>query len=123
MKKRMMYFGAFCALLLIECLIGIFVRDNFIRPYVGDILVTVLLCCLGRVFFPSACWLCPAVLAFSWCVELIQLLELPRLLGIENTLLAIVLGSTFDWRDLLCYTAGCCLFALTERLLPREKNA
>ena len=79
MKKRLIYLAAFLILLLAECLIGAFVHDNFIRPYVGDLLVTVLLCCLGRVCFPKAPWLCPAVLLFSWGVELLQLLDLPRL--------------------------------------------
>ena len=120
MRKRLIYLAAFLILLLAECLIGAFVHDDFIRPYVGDLLVTVLLCCLGRVCFPKAPWLCPAVLVFSWGVELLQLLDLPRLLGLEGTALAIALGSVFDWRDLVCYSAGCGIFALIELILERR---
>lgn len=39
-------------LLLIEIGIALFVHDRFVRPYGGDILVTVLLCCLWRGFMP-----------------------------------------------------------------------
>ena len=43
MKKRLWYAGVFVLLLGVECLIALYVRDRFIRPYVGDMLVTVLL--------------------------------------------------------------------------------
>ena len=41
MKKRLWYAGVFVLLLGVECLIALYVRDRFIRPYVGDMLVTV----------------------------------------------------------------------------------
>ena len=50
-KQRITYAAIFAVLLLIEIGIGLFVHDDFLRPYVGDVLVTVLLCygvsCLG----------------------------------------------------------------------------
>ena len=36
----------------IEALIALYVRDNFIRPYVGDILVVVLVYSFVRMFHP-----------------------------------------------------------------------
>ena len=53
MKKRIPYLVAFVLLLGIEVLIGLYVRDAFVRPYVGDVLVAVLLCCLARCFLPD----------------------------------------------------------------------
>lgn len=122
MKKRTGYILSFLALLLIECLIGAFMRDSFIRPYVGDMLVTVLLCCLVRCFRPEGSrWLPLWVFAFSAAVEVLQLLALPARLGLENTVLAIALGSTFDWKDILCYLIGCALFAAAEFFGTRRK--
>ena len=53
MKKRVFYGSAACVLFVLEILIALFVRDAFVRPYGGDILVTVLLCCLMRVVLPD----------------------------------------------------------------------
>jgi hypothetical protein len=63
-RKR--YFLWALVLLAAECLIGAFVRDAFIRPYVGDMLITVLLCCLMRVLLPNGSRLLPVwVFLFS----------------------------------------------------------
>ena len=119
MTKRTGYFFAFLGLLDVEILIGAFVRDAFIRPYVGDILVTALLCCLGRAIvskeFP---WLPAAVFGFSVIVECAQTIDIPALNG---TLLGIILGSTFDWADILCYGIGCLIFWAAEHLLFQRK--
>jgi len=124
MKKRGQYLLWFLGLLAIECLIGAFVRDRFIRPYVGDLLVTVLLCCLVRVFFPEGSRLLPVwVFGFAAAVECSQLLNLPKLLGLEGTALALALGATFDWKDLLCYAAGCGLFALAESIWKQKEGS
>lgn len=120
MKKRLAYLIGFTLLLIIEILIGAFVHDNFIRPYVGDILVTVLLCCLGRSVFPNRFpWLTPAVFLFAVMVECLQLIDL---LGLDGTLLGIILGSTFDWRDIGCYAAGCLLFSAADLLLKGKSS-
>ena len=82
----------------------------------GDVLVTVLLCCLLRSIWPNGSPRLPVwVFGFSAAVECIQLLELPTRLGLESTVLGVILGSTFDWKDLVCYAVGCVLFALAER--------
>ena len=46
---RVAYGLAFAVILVIEILIALFVHDSFIRPYGGDILVTVLICCFMRM--------------------------------------------------------------------------
>lgn len=117
MKKRLSYIISFFVLLVAEVLIGAFVRDEFIRPYVGDVLVTVLLCCLCRCVKPEGMPLLPVwVLLFSILVECAQLIEIPAL---DGTLLGIILGSTFDIADLVCYAIGCALFAGAERYMKR----
>ena len=118
MKKRLVYLSVFLLLLIAEVLIGAFVRDAFIRPFVGDVLITVLLCCLVRVAFPNGCrWLPAWVFLFSAAVECVQLLKLPAKFGLQGTILGVIMGSTFDLKDILCYGIGCALFALAERIV------
>ena len=52
-NNRLTYFLIFCGLLATEIVIALFVNDAFVRPYVGDMLVTLLLCCLCRVIIPA----------------------------------------------------------------------
>ena len=112
-KQRMIYLAAFVLLLAVEICIGRFFGPGFVRNYLGDALVTVLLCCLARVILPRYSPVLP-VLAFSWGMEALQALRLTHHLGLEGTLVEIALGSTFDWMDLVCYAAGCALFAAVD---------
>ena len=113
MKRRLPYIVAFFVLLVIEIMIGLYVRDAFIRPYGGDILVTALLCCLARAVYPK---LSPAlpVFIFAVFVEFTQWMGLAKLLGVEGTLIGIIIGSSFSWLDVVCYGAGCLAFAAVE---------
>ena len=113
---RKTYFWIFLGLLLLEIGIALFVHDDFSRPYVGDVLVTVLLCCLSRAVFPK---LHPALPVFgvSLAAELWQWLGMTKRLGLDGTVLGVVLGATADWRDVVCYGIGCLLFATAEYLL------
>ena len=122
MKARSGYLAAFLSLLVIEICIGVFFHDPFVRPYVGDMLVTALLCCLIRCIRPAGNpWLPVWVFGFSVAVECSQLLNLPRRLGLDGTVLAVLMGTSFDWKDLLCYGVGCVGFWLAERIfIPRR---
>ena len=108
-NTRILYSSVFCGLLGIEVCIALFINDSFIRPYVGDMLVTLLLCCLCRVFIPSKLRLLPLyVFAFAACVEIGQYFDLVALLGLaDNRFLSVLMGRTFSWLDLLCYAVGC----------------
>lgn len=114
---RLRYLGAFFILLCIELFIGICVHDRFIRPYVGDMLVVILIYFFLRALHPygmkNMIWY---VFFFALAVEILQYFHLGRLLGLEHNRLAmIILGSTFDVADILCYFTGCLLVWLTER--------
>ncbi len=116
------YAMCFAGILLIEVLIALFVRDDFIRPYGGDILVTVLICCFGRIFFPAGVRLLPVwVFLFAAAVEVGQAFDFVSLMGLGDiAFFRILLGSTFSWADLVCYAAGCALFWVTERAVRRK---
>ena len=107
--KRLLYLLIFCGLLATEIVIALFVNDAFVRPYVGDMLVTLLLCCLCRVIVPNNVRMLPIyVFIFAAAVEIGQYFDLVALLGLENNrILSIALGRTFSWLDLICYAVGC----------------
>lgn len=118
-NKRILYASVFCGLLAVEVCIALFVNDSFIRPYVGDMLVTLLLCCLCRVIVPDKVRLLPVyVFAFAACVELGQYFDLVALLGLsDNRILSIALGRTFSWLDLICYAIGCLAAFLLDQII------
>ena len=122
-KARLAYLSVFCAILILEICIALFVRDNFIRPYGGDVLVTVLLCCFWRIFQPDGIKLLPAyVFLFALAVEIGQYFDFVSLMGLGSIrFFRILLGSTFSFADILCYGIGCVLFAAAETLLSARK--
>ena len=61
-KRRLGYLTGGVALLIIEVLIALYVRDGFVRPYLGDVLVVILLHCLVRTLFPTGVQLLPLYL-------------------------------------------------------------
>ena len=122
-KARLAYLSAFCVILILEICIALFVRDNFIRPYGGDILVTVLLCCFLRIFLPDSIKLLPLyIFFFALAVEIGQYFDFVSLMGLGSIrFFRILLGSTFSYADILCYGIGCVLFAAAETLLSSGK--
>jgi len=111
------YFLLAVALFIIELLIALFVRDAFVRPYVGDYLVVILIYCAVR-----AIWKAPVVkvaigvLLFSYLIEILQYFQLVNRLGLENSVVAkTVIGYGFDWQDLVAYTLGILTVLALER--------
>lgn len=127
-KLRLIYGVLSIVILGIEILIALFVRDAFIRPYGGDILVTLLLCCMVRSIVPEKIrWLPLLVFLFSLAVEVGQYFDFATLLGLsKNPVLRIALGSSFSVADILCYALGCLGFCLLEKVvgkrLMKKKN-
>jgi len=103
-------------LLVIEVLIAVYVHDNFVRPYVGDYLVVMLLYCAVRTFInASPLKIALAVLLFAYFIELLQYFHLVDRLGLAgNTVARTVIGYGFEWLDLLAYTLGVITILLLE---------
>ena len=116
MKKRLIYTIAALALFGVEVCIALFVHDNFVRPYVGDILVVALIHCALRVVFPGRPRLLPVyVFLFACVIEITQYIHLLDSLGLGHVgWLRIVIGGTFDWADIACYGAGCAVMGGIE---------
>ena len=115
MKKRIFYIISFLVIFCIEVFIALYIRDSFIRPYMGDALVVVL------VYIPTGVPRLPFyVFLFACFVEVLQYFQLVETLGITNRALRIILGSTFDWKDIVCYGAGCIFIFLFEQIFRRR---
>jgi hypothetical protein len=108
LKIKFKYLTIALVLFAIECGIAILVHDRFIRPYVGDYLVVIMLFYFLRAFAnitPLRAAL--MVLLCSYCIEFLQCFNFIHYIGLENHKWAkIILGNSFEWLDLLTYTLG-----------------
>lgn len=122
MKKRLPYIIAAVILFATEVVIGLYVKDAFIRPYGGDILVTILLCCIARGVYPhKPKYLALYVFLFATAVEFVQATPLPHIIANGSKLLLTLMGSSFSVIDMLCYALGCAVFAAAEWAMCRKK--
>ena len=112
------------ALFAVLVVIALYVHDGFIRPFLGDVLVVVWMFAVVRTWLViDSGKLVIALVCFAWLVELGQYLQLVETLGLERYRLArIVLGSTFDWMDLLAYTLGGALIVVMSLVATRGKK-
>jgi len=111
-------------LFLIELFIGFYVHDNFVRPYVGDFLVVILLYCFVKAFVTiSVNKAATGVLIFSYIVEVLQYFKITVLLGLKHSKLAnIIIGNAFSWSDIIAYTLGIALVLVVEKLVSIKRG-
>ncbi|UKN03131.1 DUF2809 domain-containing protein [Paracrocinitomix mangrovi] len=114
----------FSIILIIEILIALYVHDQFVRPFLGDVLVVILLYAFLKTFLkvPPA-QTAIAVLVFAVSVEIMQYFSLADRLGLSgNKFAAVIIGSTFDWLDLLAYVISfkIILYAEFKRITSRS---
>lgn len=111
------YFGSAVLIFTIETLIAIYVHDNFVRPYLGDVLVVILIYCFLKSFFKLPVLITAlVVLAFSFVIEFLQFLNIVEKLGLEKSTMArTVIGTSFAWIDLLTYIAGIAIVLIAEK--------
>lgn len=117
------YFALTILLFVVEVLIALFVRDRFVRPYVGDVLVVLLIYCFVKTFMNLPITsVAIFVLVFAFTIEFFQYIHIVERLGLEKSALArTVIGTSFAWADIVAYIAGFVLIVITETY--REKNA
>jgi uncharacterized membrane protein len=86
------YFILTVILFLVELFIALFVNDRFIRPYVGDFLVVILIYCFIRSFFNvSIIKTAIGVLIFAFAIEGLQFIKFVKILGLQNSKLVNVI--------------------------------
>lgn len=117
-RRRIEYIISFILLLLAEIFIGAFINDSFVRPYMGDVLVVMLMCTFIRIFLTEKPGLLPLYTTlFAVGVEILQYFDFVKLLGLENnSVISIALGRTFDIKDIVCYITGGIIFFAAEQI-------
>lgn len=116
------YFLLAVLIFFIEVCIALYVHDDFVRPYIGDVLVVILIYCAVKSFFnwpvlPVAL----SVLAFSFGVETLQYFNFVEIIGLEKSNLArIIIGTSFAWLDLLTYIIGIGIVLFVEKFILKK---
>lgn len=103
-------------LFIVEVLIAVYVHDGFVRPYIGDVLVVILLYYLLASFIKAdVIKMAIGVLLFSYVVETLQYFNFVGLIGLSDSKLAnIIIGNSFAWGDILAYTVGIVVVLVVE---------
>ena len=122
-STRLAFLAAAVLILAAEIYIAICVKGGFVRHYAGDVLAVILLYALARAIFSEPPLNFPLkIFAFAAALELAQYFGAVQILGIENKILKIMIGGTFDFADLLCYAAGCVLAGAYEKFEKRRSD-
>ena len=110
------YFALAVLIFATEVAIALFVRDAFVRPWLGDVLVVILMYCAVRSLFDLPVKVVTLfVLAVSFAVEFLQCINIVERVGLENSKLArVVIGTAFAWTDLIAYTLGAAIVVVSE---------
>lgn len=118
------YFLATVFIFLTEVLIATKLKDIFfVRAYLGDVIVVMLLYTLIKTFFriKDNKKLILGILIFSFLVEFAQYFNIAEKLGFRaGSLMYVVIGNSFSWVDILCYVVGCLLLFLFVKLQKRN---
>ena len=121
-RKRLIFLAVFVFLFFVEVLIALYVHDDFVRPYVGDMIVTVVVWAFARIVFPDRFKLMSLyVMIFAILVEVGQYFNYVDLLGITNPILVTMMGTSFAWADIACYAVGCIVAAVAGYIMLRKK--
>lgn len=115
---------AVIGILAVEIYVGACVRDAWVRPYAGDVLAVVLVYAFLRMLLTLPA---PALATVSFLVgaivEAIQYLGIPQALGLaRHPLLAVVVGATAHWEDLVAYALGALIAWLIDAKTPWWSN-
>ncbi|MBX3564703.1 MAG: DUF2809 domain-containing protein [Sphingomonas sp.] len=104
------------ALFLVEVLIALFVRDNFVRPYLGDTIAVILVYAglrtafrIGRIPAAATAFLVAVAIEFGQYFRILDWIGLA-----DNRIARIVLGTGFAVEDFFAYAAGALIVLAVE---------
>lgn len=118
-KFNIKYFLATIFIFLVEVVIATVLNHQFfIRAYLGDVIVVVLLYTFVKSFFIiDNTKLILGIFAFSCLIEFAQFFNIAEKLGFKpGSLMYIVIGNSFSWIDILCYGAGCLMLYIFVKM-------
>lgn len=126
LKFNIKYFLLTVVLFFIEVLIATKLKHIFfIRAYLGDVIVVMLLYALVKSFVTvnSNQKLISGIFIFSCLVEIAQYFNIAEILGFrKGSIMYIVVGNSFSWIDILCYAVGCLLLYLVANRVGLSRN-
>ncbi len=115
-------FTIFIALFLTEVMIAMYVHDAIIRPFFGDFLAVIALYFLLKSFLKfSNLTLVLNSLLFAYFLEILQYFDFLTYSGLKNhKIIAIMLGTSFAWGDIVAYTLGALFVMFSEKQLKNQ---
>ena len=117
MHKRRTYF----ILIITTIIVGLLSRHfSFIPLFIGDILWATMVYFICRLLFTDnkIKFVVLVSLLFCFGIEFSQLYKAPWIDNLRHTLFGrLVLGDTFLWSDLLCYTVGIVFGVIVEEFI------
>lgn len=118
MKINFKYIFAFWVLLIAEIIIGLFVNDAIIRPYIGDVLVVILMYTFIRGIVQKSIKFLPIYLfVFAAAVELAQYYRIVNVLHLQdNRIISTIIGTSFDVRDIFCYLIATVILVIWKKM-------
>lgn len=118
------YFLFAVLLLFTEIFIALYLHDRIIRPYVGDFLVVILIYCFIKTFLKySHKKVAVSILLFAYVVEFLQYFNLVSMLNLQGSEFArVILGTSFEWIDMLAYTLGILFVLFIEKMRPQARD-
>ena len=121
-KLNTIYLVFTIVLFVIEILIAKFAHDQIIRPYIGDLLVVILIYCFVKSLLNTPyLYTAIAVLLFSYLVETLQYFDIVTELGLAHSKFArLIIGTSFAWMDMVAYTVGIAIVIYSEHFLAAK---
>ena len=118
-KQSKWYLLVTICLLFIEIAIALFVKDKIIRPYIGDLLVVILIYAFVKIWISNREKLVAiSVFVFACFIELLQYFHIVEVLGLDdNKVATVIIGSKFNTLDIVMYLMGTIVVILTEKFL------
>ena len=122
MRFSLKYFLTAFALFITEFLIARFINGGFIRNVLGDYLVVFLIYYFLLSFYKwQKIKLAVFVLLVAYLIEILQYVQILKILGIpKSTFTDIILGSSFDWLDMLAYTLAFLSIVFMQRIWKKK---
>ncbi|AYY83937.1 DUF2809 domain-containing protein [Chryseobacterium indologenes] len=123
-KFNLTYFLLTLLIFLLEVLIATKLKNIFfVRAYLGDVIVVILLYTFVKSFVKlNDQKLIPGILIFSCLVEFAQYFNIAEKLDFQpGSVMYVIIGNSFSWIDILCYAVGCLLLYIGVKVKPSKE--
>ena len=122
-SKRWKYIMSFIITFLLEVIIALYIKNSFIRSYFGDILIIICLYFFAKSIFDNKIKnIAIYILILGIVAETMQCFNISKYIAGDSKVLQIVLGTTFDIKDIICYLIGYIIIVITENIVYKIKK-